>query len=220
MTGLAPTAAGRPHARRLGHRDVVVIAAPIMLSNATTPLVGYVDTMVIGQLGQAALIGGVGVAANIFSFLYWLFAFLRMGTTGLTAQAEGAGDATEVLATLARAVLIAVSIGVVIIAAQHAIAWGAFRFMGASPAVEAAARTYFDIRIWATPAGLVNFALVGWFIGLGKAHVAFWLQLLLNAINLVLAYVLVAGFGLAIAGVGYAVLVAEVVAALAGLAAI
>ncbi len=81
-----PLASARP----IGHRDVVTIALPIMISNATVPLIGFVDTVVVGQLGEAYLIGGVAVGATIFSYLYWVFGFLRMGTTGLTAQALGA----------------------------------------------------------------------------------------------------------------------------------
>ncbi|MFS8609895.1 MAG: MATE family efflux transporter, partial [Gammaproteobacteria bacterium] len=136
-------------ARPIGHREVVAIALPIMLSNATVPLIGFVDTVVVGQLGQAHLIGAVAVGATIFNFLYWGFGFLRMGTTGLTAQALGAQDTAEVAANLHRALLIAIAAGLAMIAAQALIAWAAFQIMGASAAVESAARTYFEIRIWA-----------------------------------------------------------------------
>jgi MATE family multidrug resistance protein len=101
----------RIYARPIGHRDVVAIALPIMLSNATVPLIGFADTVVVGQLGQAHLIGAVAVGATIFNFLYWGFGFLRMGTTGLTAQALGAQDGQEVAANLYRALLIAVGAG-------------------------------------------------------------------------------------------------------------
>ncbi|MEZ5842799.1 MAG: MATE family efflux transporter [Hyphomicrobiaceae bacterium] len=202
----------------MSHRTVLAIALPITLSNASTPLVGYVDTLVIGRLGEVALIGGVGIAANVFSFLYWTLAFLRMGTTGFTAQADGAGDAHEALLTLARALLIALAGGLAMILLQVPIARLAFWLMGPSPAVASAAGAYFDIRIWSAPAALANFALIGWLIGLGRAVTAFWLQLLLNAVNLVLAVGLVVGLGLGVAGVGIAVAVAEMVAASAGLA--
>lgn len=201
----------------LTHRHVAAIALPITLSNATTPLVGFADTVIVGRLGDAALIGGVAVAANIFNFLYWTFGFLRMGTTGMTAQAAGARDAPEVAANLYRPMLIAICAGVVMILAQALIAGLALHLMAPSPAVSAAARQYFDIRIWAAPAGLVNFALIGWFIGLGRAGVAFWLQLLLNIVNIALAVLLVAGFGLGVTGVAVAALVAEITAAAAGL---
>ena len=202
----------------LTHRHVAAIALPITLSNATTPLVGFADTVIVGRLGDAALIGGVAVAANIFNILYWTFGFLRMGTTGLTAQAAGARDTPEVAANLYRPVLIALAAGLAMILAQVLIAGLALRLMGPSDAVSAAARQYFDIRVWAAPAGLVNFALIGWFIGLGRAGVAFWLQLLLNIVNFALAVLLVTGFGLGVTGVAIAALVAEGCAAAAGLA--
>jgi MATE family multidrug resistance protein len=204
--------------RRLTHRDVAVVALPITLSNATTPLVGFVDTAVIGQLGEAHLIGGVAIAANIFNALYWGFGFLRMGTTGLTAQAAGAADSTEVAANLFRALLVAGLAGALIVIFQAHIAHGALWFMGASPAVEVAARGYYDMRIWAAPAGLANFALLGWFIGLGRAGVAFWLQIVLNLLNVALAILFVLGLGWGVAGAGLAALISEWSAALLGFA--
>jgi len=204
--------------RRLSHRDVVAIALPITLSNATTPLVGFVDTLAIGQLGAAHLIGGVAIAANIFNAIYWGFGFLRMGTTGLTSQAVGAADRTEVAANLFRALLIAGIAGALVILLQGPLARGALWFMGASSNVEAAARAYYDVRIWAAPAGLANFALLGWFIGLGRAGIAFWLQLWLNLLNVGLAYLFVIHYGLGVEGAGLAALIAEVTAAAVGIA--
>ncbi len=204
-------------ARPITHRDVLLIAVPIMLSNATTPLIGFVDTVVIGQLGLPHLIGGVAVGATIFNFLYWAFAFLRMGTTGLTAQALGAQDTSEVAANLHRALAVAVTAGIALIAIQALIAWAAFQVMGASAAVEEAARTYFEIRIWAAPAGLINFALLGWFIGIGRTGLAVLVQIFLNLMNMALAIVLVMGLAYGVAGVGTAALVSEWSAALVGL---
>jgi len=203
--------------RPIGHREVVAIALPIMLSNATVPLIGFADTVVVGQLGQAHLIGAVAIGATIFNFLYWGFGFLRMGTTGLTAQALGAQDGPEVAANLHRALLIALAAGLAMIAAQSLIAWAAFQIMGASEAVEHAARTYFEIRIWAAPAGLINFALLGWFIGLGRAGLAFAIQIFLNIVNVLLAVLFVIGLELGIPGVGVAALLAEWSAAILGL---
>jgi MATE family multidrug resistance protein len=204
--------------RRLTHRDVAVVALPITLSNATTPLVGFVDTAVIGQLGEAHLIGGVAIAANIFNAIYWGFGFLRMGTTGLTAQAAGASDSTEIAANLFRALLVAGLAGALIVLLQVPLARGALWFMGASSAVEVAARDYYDMRIWAAPAGLANFALLGWFIGLGRAGVAFWLQIVLNLLNVGLAILFVLGLGWGVAGAGLAALIAEWSAAVLGFA--
>ncbi|MFP3921473.1 MAG: MATE family efflux transporter [Dichotomicrobium sp.] len=205
-------------ATRLRHRDVLAIALPMIFSNVTTPLIGAVDTAVIGQLGMAHLIGAVAVGATIFTFFYWGFGFLRMGTTGLTAQASGAERQREVLATLYRALLVAGTAGMAIILLQWPIAEAAFTLMGASPDVEAAARTYFAIRIWSAPAALANYALVGWFIGLGRAGMAFRLQLLLNLTNIGLDALFVLVFGWGVAGVAAGTLIAETGAAVVGLA--
>jgi MATE family multidrug resistance protein len=198
-------------------RDVLIVAVPIMLSNATAPLVGFVDAVVVGQLGAAHLIGGVAMASAIFNAIYWGFGFLRMGTTGFTAQAHGASDTTEVAATLARALLVALICSAVVVVFQVPVRNGFLWFLGGSPQVQDAARTYYDIRIWATPAGLINFALLGWFIGLGRTMVAFWLQLGLNVVNMALAVVLTLSLGWGVHGVGTAALVAEWFAAAVGL---
>lgn len=203
--------------RPLGHRELIAIALPITLSNATTPLIGFADTVVVGRLGEPHLIGAVAVAANIFSALYWTFGFLRMGTTGLTAQAVGAREKTEVAANLMRALIIAGVTGIAMIILQSLIAFAAFGAMGASQEVESPARLYFDIRIWSTPAGLMNFALLGWFIGLGRATLAFWIQLFLNGLNIILAVLLVVSFELGVMGVALAAFLAEWMAAIVGL---
>lgn len=202
---------------RLDHWEVLKIAVPITLSNATVPLIGYVDTAVIGQLGVPHMMGGVAIGALIFNLLYWGFSFLRMGTTGLTAQALGADDAREVAGHLLRALMLALSAGVALILLQHPVRVSALWLMGGSRDVQVAATTYFDYRIWAAPAGLINFALLGWFIGLGRAGIAFAIQLLLNLLNMALAIAFVTYGGFGVDGVGLAALIAEVVAAVIGL---
>lgn len=204
--------------RTYSHLEILAIALPITLSNATTPLVGYADTVVIGRLGSETLMGGVAIAANIFNYIYWIFGFLRMGTTGLTAQAAGADDRPEIAANLWRALIVAALGGAALVATQALLGPLMLWAMGASEGVTQAAMTYFTVRIWGAPAALANFALVGWFIGLGRADIAFVLQLLLNIVNIVLAVILVMVFEMGVAGAGYAVLTAEVIAAAAGLA--
>lgn len=205
-----------PQRTELTYRDVLWIAVPIILSNATTPLIGLADTVVVGQLGQPHLIGGVAVGALIFSMLYWGFGFLRMGTTGLTAQAVGADDRPEVAAWLFRGLIIALGLGVGIILLQVPIVSGALYLVGGSKEFEATARTYTTIRIWSAPAGLVNFALLGWFIGLGRAGLAFSLQVLLNGLNILLAVALGLWLGWGVEGVGLGAALAEVTAAVTG----
>ena len=204
-------------ADRLGNGQVLAIAVPIILSNVTTPLIGLVDTAVLGQLSDPHYIGGVAVGAVLFSLLYWAFAFLRMGTTGLTAQAEGSGDYSEVTATLMRALLIAIAAGTLLIVLQIPVSLIAFSVLNGSEAVETSASEYFSIRIWGAPAALANFAFLGWFIGMGRATTAFVLQLLLNGLNAILDVWFVLGLGLAVKGVAYGTIISEVVAASVGL---
>ncbi len=208
----APPAEPAPVDAPLTNRAVLAIALPITLSNATTPLIGFVDTAVIGQTGEAHLIGAVAVGANIFSLLFWAFGFLRMGTTGLTAQAVGARDDAEVAANLARPMLIGLVAGLALVVLQAPLANAALALVAASDQVTAAAATYVTVRIWGAPAALVNYALLGWFIGQGRADTAFALQLVLNGINLALSVLFVLVFDWGVTGVAAAVVVAEVAA--------
>ncbi|MGL4322118.1 MAG: MATE family efflux transporter, partial [Paracoccaceae bacterium] len=129
------------------HSRVLKIALPIVLSNATVPLLGAVDTGVVGQMGLAAPIGAVGLGAIVLATVYWIFGFLRMGTSGLAAQAQGAGDMPERSAILLRALMIAGVAGLVLIAAQGVLFWAAFRVAPASAEVEGLMRQYLAIRI-------------------------------------------------------------------------
>ncbi len=202
---------------RLTHRTILTIAVPVMLSNASTPLIGLVDTGVVGQLSDPAYIGAVAVGSLIFTFVFWAFGFLRMGTTGLTAQALGAGDGTEVAACLGRALVIGAGIAAGLILLQWPIREMAFALLDASPGVEQLARGYFDIRIWAAPATLANYALLGWFVGLGRTDIGLVLQLVLNVTNIALDTLFVLGFGMAVRGVALGTVIAEFVAAAVGL---
>jgi MATE family multidrug resistance protein len=199
------------------HRAILAIAVPIMISNVSTPLLGVVDTAVVGQLPDPAYIGAVALGSLVFNFVFWGFGFLRMGTTGLTAQALGAADALEIRASLGRAVLIALAVGAALIALQWPIGELAFALIEGSPNVEALARDYYDLRIWAAPATLTNYALLGWFIGLGQARVALVLQLVLNLTNMALDAWFVLGLDLGVKGVALGTVIAEVVAAALGL---
>ena len=209
-------------ADRLGsadwHRRVWLIAGPIMLSNVSTPLIGIVDTAVVGHLEHAYYIGAVAIGAVIFSFLFWGFGFLRMGTTGLTAQARGAGDGDLVQATLLRALALGAAIGAVLVLLREPIAWLCFSLLDASADVERHARTYVEIRIWSAPAALANYVLLGWLIAIGRTGLVFGLQLVLNGMNVLLDLVFVLGFGWGVGGVAAASLIAELVALAAGLA--
>jgi len=187
------------------------------LAHLSTPLLGLVDTAVIGRLGEAHLLGAIAIGAVIFDFLFWGFGFLRMGTAGLTAQALGAGHGGEQRAILARALLLAAGLGLLLVLLQVPTAYLAFRLLGPSQAVEAAARDYFAVRIWAAPFALANYALLGWFIGLGKAGTGLALQVFLNVCNMALNVWFVMGLELGVVGSALGTLVAEAVTVAAGL---
>ena len=181
----------------------------MVISNLSVPLLGAVDTAVIGHLPEPHFLGAVAVGALIFNTVYFGCNFLRMGTTGLTAQAFGARDFDAARATLARALLIALALAVALLALQGPIGWLAFYLVEPSEAVASEGMRYYFIRIWGAPAALANVALVGWFIGMQNTRAALALLLTVNGINIVLDLVLVLGFGLAVAGAAWATVAAD-----------
>jgi multidrug resistance protein, MATE family len=193
----------------LTHGRVLKIALPIVMANATVPLLGAVDTGVVGQMGLAAPIGAVGLGAIVLATVYWIFGFLRMGTSGLAAQAQGAGDMPERSAILLRALMVAGVAGMVLIAAQGALFWAAFRVAPASAEVEALMRQYLAIRIWGAPATIALYAITGWLIALERTRGVLGLQLLINGLNIGLDLWFVLGLGWGVPGVAVATLIAE-----------
>ena len=200
------------------HRRVWRLAWPMVVSNLSIPLLGAVDTAVIGHLPEPHFLGAVAVGALIFNTLYFGCNFLRMGTTGLTAQAFGARDRDEARATLARALLIALVLAVVLLVLQGPIGRLAFHLVEPSEAVAGEGMRYFFIRIWGAPAALASIALVGWFIGMQNTRAALALLLTVNGINIVLDLVLVLGFELAVAGVAWATVAADYAGLVLGVA--
>lgn len=205
------------HIGVITHKRVLAIALPIVLSNATVPILGAVDTGVVGQLGQAAPIGAVGLGTVILSSIFWLFGFLRMGTTGLVAQARGAGDTGEVSALLSRVMMIAFGAGVMLIAFQVPILWAAFQVSPASAEVETLARSYIAIRIWSAPFAIAVFGLTGWLIASERSSAVLMLQLWMNGLNIVLDLWFVLGLGWGVQGVAIATVIAEITGAMFGL---
>jgi MATE family multidrug resistance protein len=194
----------------LTHRRVLRVAVPVVLSNATVPILGAVDTGVVGQMGEAAPIAAVGAGAIVLTSVYWIFGFLRMGTTGLAAQALGAGDRAELVAILSRALLIAGAAGAALIALQSAIAWGAFRVAPVPAPVEALARDYMAIRIWSAPAAIAIYGLTGWLIAQERTAAVLVVQVGMNGANILLDLWFVLGLGWGVPGVAMATVVAEV----------
>jgi MATE family multidrug resistance protein len=185
------------------------MALPIVLSNATVPLLGAVDTAVVGQIGQAAPIGAVGLGAVVLASVYWIFGFLRMGTSGLVAQAHGAGDRAERAAILIRALLIGAAAGGCFVLAQGLLMAAAFSLAPASPEVEALSRQYLTIRIWGAPATIALYAVSGWLVATGRMQGVLVLQLWMNGLNIVLDLWFVLGLGWGVPGVAFASLLAE-----------
>ena len=198
------------------HSRVLRLAGPIVLSNISTPLLGMSDMIVIGRIPDPAALGAVALGATIFNFVYWGFGFLRMGTTGLTAQALGEENNDEVSANLARALLVAGVIGAGLILLQYPIALIAFALLKGSTEVQTLAHGFYNVRIWSAPFSLANFALLGWFIGRQKAKTALALQLFMNFLNILLDVCFVVGFGWGVKGVATGTLIAECAAALLG----
>lgn len=199
------------------HRMVLAIAGPMTLGLITVPLVGMVDMAVIGQLGDAALMGGIAVGALIFDFIATCFLFLRMGTTGLAAQALGAGDAVAQRAVIYRALIMALALGLATILMSSVIVAGALSLMGAGEAVNSAATRYIQVRLWAMPFSLGNFVIFGWLFGMGRSKPGLVMMVLLNSLNIGLTFWFVLGLGWNIEGAAWGTVAAEVIAFAAGM---
>jgi len=184
-------------------------AWPIILANAAVPLLGLADTAVIGNVGDVSQLGAIAFGALIFSCIYWSFGFLRMGTTGFTAQAVGAADETEVRAILGRALLVSTGLGLAIILLQWPLATLALALLEGSAGVESITRDYFEIRIWGAPATLGIFALTGTLVGLGKSRHLLLTQCFLNGLNIALDVIFAGVLGWGAEGIALGTLLAE-----------
>ncbi len=193
------------------------LAWPMILSNITVPLVGLVDTAVIGHLPESHHLGAVAVGSMIFSILYWAFGFLRMGTTGLTAQAVGADNPNSNRTLLAQSLIMATVIGLCIIVLQAPIITFALHWIAAEPIVTDSARQYAEIRIYGAPAVLCNFALLGWFVGNQNTRIPLLLLTVTNLLNMLMDIIAVYGLGMFSDGVALATVIAEYGSLLLGL---
>jgi MATE family multidrug resistance protein len=180
-----------------------------MVANLTTPLIGVVATIAIGRLGDATQLGGVAISSVIFDCLFWLFAFLRMGTVAFTAQAIGSGETQEISAILVRGFAIAALIGAALIALQIPLGAMLLGAMGGSEGVTRAAKIYFMIRIWSAPLALANYVVLGWLIGQARARLALAVQIAINLINMAATVLLVLVAHTGIAGAAMAAVIAE-----------
>lgn len=199
------------------HRSVFAIAVPMTLAFLSTPLVGLADTWTIGQLGDAALIGAIAVGGIIFDILFTTMNFLRSGTTGLVAQAYGAGRKREEVAILLRALILAVGIGLVAVILQTPLLQASLWFIGGTQRVQEAVVVYFTVRVLAAPLSLCNYAVLGYFLGRGEAMTGLAIQTVLNLTNIALNILFVLVFDWGVAGVAFASVLGEAVALALGL---
>ncbi len=190
-------------------RQILQIALPSIVSNITVPLLGIIDVAIVGHMGSPAYIGAVAVGSMIFNLVYWLFGFLRMGSSGLTSQALGRRDLTEVASILARSVFIAFSIALLLILLQIPMKWASFALIGPTEDVVPFASTYFNIVIWGAPAVLGLYSMLGWFIGMQNTRFPMFISIMQNVVNILASLTLVYGFGMKIEGVAMGTVIAQ-----------
>lgn len=191
------------------HRQVWRLALPMILSNLTVPLLGMVDTGVTGHLDSAVYLAAVAVGATVFSVLYTGVNFLRMGTTGITAQRYGAADYTALRTALGQATGVALAVAFGLLLVHRPLGVFATGLIGADPTIQSIALEYYNIRIWSAPGTLLNYALIGWFLGTQDARAPFFMFLTINLTNILLDLVFVLAFGMQVAGVALASVGAE-----------
>ncbi|TDQ34596.1 MATE family efflux transporter [Aureibacillus halotolerans] len=199
------------------HRTYLGLVIPLLLASLTTPFLGIVDTAIVGRFPDASYLGGVAIATMIFNTLYWLFGFLRVATSGFTAQALGSGNEENQRLALIRPFSIALIVGSMFILLQVPILYSAVVLTGADPSVSDAASTYFSIRIWGAPFALANFVLLGWLMGMSYVKLSLLLVFLTNALNILLSLLFVPVFQWGMEGLAAATLVAEMASTLLGL---
>ena len=207
----------RMHADLPMLRRVFLLALPLILSNLTQPLLTTVDTVLSGHLPSAAALGGVAMGGIFFNAIFWSFGFLRMGTTGLVSQAHGAGNEPQLATHVARALLLALALGLAVLLLQKPLLTLAMHLLSGSEAARAQALIYCRIRIFSAPAALVNYVVLGTLLGRQRARVALLIQGFIQVTNAVVALALVVGLHWAIAGIATATLAAECAGALLGL---
>lgn len=192
-------------------RQILRIALPSIMSNITVPLLGLIDVAITGHLGGAAYVGAIAVGGMLFNIIYWLFAFLRMGTSGMTAQALGARNLSEVAGVLSRAVSVAVGMSAVLLCLQLPIRELALSLIAPSHEVAELARTYFNICVWGAPASLLLFVLTGWFLGMQNSKAPMAMAIIQNVANILFSLVMVYGLGMKIEGVATGTVMAQYV---------
>ncbi|MBO4489093.1 MAG: MATE family efflux transporter [Bacteroidales bacterium] len=190
-------------------KEILRLAIPSIITNITVPLLGMVDVAIIGHIGDARGIAAIALGTMIFNLIYWNFGFLRMGTSGLTAQAYGAEDRQEYLNVLLQGLVIAGAVAATLLLLQYPIGLLCKRWIHSSPETIEMALTYFFIRIWAAPANLGLYVLKGWFIGMQNAKTPMWIAIALNIVNIICSLVFVFVFHYGIEGIAWGTVIAQ-----------
>ena len=195
----------------MNYRDqqILKIALPAIVTNITVPLLGLVDTAIVGHMGKAAYIGAIAVGAMVFNLVYWVFGFLRMGTSGMTAQARGRRDMRETRRLLRQSLTVAFSVAAVMVVLQWPLREGMLWLMGPTEDVRPLVVTYFNIVVWGAPAMLGLYALSGWFIGMQNTRLPMLISIMQNVVNIVASLVLVYELGMKIEGVALGTVIAQ-----------
>lgn len=191
------------------NKRILGLAVPSIISNITVPLLGLVDVSIVGHLGSATYIGAIAVGGMLFSMIYWIFGFLRMGTSGLTAQAYGRRDLAEVILSFVRSVGIAFGLGLLLILLQYPILKVAFMLIDATPAIKELASLYFRICIWGAPAVLGLYSFAGWFVGMQNSRFPMYIAITQNVVNIAASLFFVFVWNRGVAGVAMGTLVAQ-----------
>ena len=191
------------------HQQILQLALPAIVTNITVPLLGLVDSAIVGHMGSAVYIGAVAVGAMVFNLVYWVFGFLRMGTSGLTAQARGRRDMAGAGALLRRSATVSLAIAALIVALQWPLRELMLWFIAPTPDVRPLAVAYYNIVVWGAPAVLGLYSLTGWFIGMQNTRLPMLVSILQNMVNIVASLCLVYGLGWRIEGVAVGTLVAQ-----------
>ncbi|MDE4086713.1 MATE family efflux transporter [Planococcus maritimus] len=201
----------------MNHKKYLALALPLTFSTVTTPLLGAVDTAVVGQLPDPAYLGGVAIGTVVFNTMYWLFGFLRVSTSGFAAQALGARDELQETLSFIRPFFIALLIGLIFLILQNPIATAAMALLNPAQDVEALALDYFHIRVWGVPVTFINYVILGWLMGMSRIRLAVTIQIAMNLLNIALDLLFVTGFAWGVTGVASATLIAEVSAMVLGI---
>lgn len=191
------------------NREILRIALPAIVTNITVPLLGLVDTAIVGHMGAAMYMGAIAVGSMMFNLIYWVFGFLRMGTSGLTAQAYGRGDSRDTRALLRQSLLTALGIAGGLVVLQWPLRELMLWFIGPTPDVLPLAVTYFNIVIWGAPVMLGLYAMSGWFIGMQDTRTPMFISILQNVVNILASLILVYGFDMKVEGVAWGTVIAQ-----------